>query len=227
MVMIGGRTGSGKTHLLKRLSRHVDLEGLANHRGSTFGSLVDEETTQINFENSLAIEFLQLRTAGPHETVFIEEEGNRIGRRTLPQTMHRAMVDRLPAIMLEIPVEERVQICVQDYVTDLFSLFESAYKENAHEMLRRKHLDGIDRIKKRLGDKHVVIHQQVSAALDLFESSGDSSGFYEPTEFMLREYYDPMYDYQSSKQRKGPILFRGDAESLIDWAETNSRNKLH
>ena len=227
LVMIGGRTGSGKTHLLKRLSRSVDLEALVNHKGSAFGRQVDEETTQINFENSLAIDFLQLRTAAPHETVYIEEEGSRIGRRTLPQTMYRAMVEHLPTLVLETSMEERVQICVQDYVTDLFSLFESAYKENAYEMLRRKHLDGIDRIKKKLGDKHGMIHQQVSAALDLFESSGDSSGFYEPTEFMLREYYDPMYDYQSSKQRKGPILFRGDAESIIDWAKMKAGKTLH
>ena len=183
---------------------------------------------QIHFENSLAIEFLQLRKAGPRDTVFIEEEGSRIGRRTLPQTMYRAMVEHLPTLVLETPMEERVQICVQDYVTDLFPKFESAYKDNAHDVFRKTKLDELFRIKKKLGDKkHGVIHQQVSAALDLFESSGDSSGFYEPTEFMLREYYDPMYDYQSSKQRKGPILFRGDAESLIDWAETNSRNKLH
>jgi len=105
LVMIGGRTGSGKTHLLKRLSRSVDLEALVNHKGSAFGRQVDEETTQINFENSLAIDFLQLRTAAPHETVYIEEEGSRIGRRTLPQTMYRAMVDRLPTIMLETPME--------------------------------------------------------------------------------------------------------------------------
>jgi len=228
MVMIGGRTGCGKTHLLKRLSRHVDLEGLANHRGSAFGSLVDEETTQINFENSLAIEFLRLRTADSRDAVFIEEEGNRIGKRTLPQSMYRAMVDRLPAIMLETPMEERVQICVQDYVTDLFPLFESEYKENAHEVFRKTKLDELDRIKKKLGDKkHGIIHQQVSAALDLFESSGDSSGFYEPTETVLREYYDPMYDYQSSKLRKGPILFQGDADSLVDWAQTYAPKFLH
>eukprot|EP00554_Chaetoceros_debilis_P008094 CAMPEP_0194079694 /NCGR_PEP_ID=MMETSP0149-20130528/5850_1 /TAXON_ID=122233 /ORGANISM="Chaetoceros debilis, Strain MM31A-1" /LENGTH=460 /DNA_ID=CAMNT_0038761247 /DNA_START=71 /DNA_END=1453 /DNA_ORIENTATION=- len=228
MVMIGGRTGSGKTHLLKRLPRHVDLEGLANHRGSTFGRLVDEETTQINFENSLAIEFLQLRNAGPRDTVFIEEEGNRIGRRTLPVSMYHAMVEHLPTLILDTPIEERVRTCVQDYVTDLFPLFESAYKENAHEIFRKRHLDGIDRIKKRLGGKrHGLIHHQVSAALDLFESSGDTSGFYEPTETVLREYYDPMYDYQSNKQRKGPVLFQGDAESLIDWAEKNAGKFLH
>ena len=135
--------------------------------------------------------------------------------------MHRAMVDRLPAIMLEIPVEERVQICVQDYVTDLFPKFESAYKDNAHEVFRKTKLDELDRIKKKLGDKkHKAIRQLVSAALDLFESSGDLSGFYEPTKTVLKEYYDPMYDYQSSQERKGPILFRGDVESIIDWAET-------
>jgi tRNA 2-selenouridine synthase len=113
-------------------------------------------------------------------------------------------------------------------VTDLFPKFESAYKDNAHEVFRKTKLDELFRIKKKLGDKkHGMIHQQVSAALDLFESSGDLSGFYEPTKTVLGEYYDPMYDYQSNKERQGPILFRGDAESLIDWAKMKAGKTLH
>ncbi len=57
-IIIGGKTGSGKTRVLKQLDSMIDLEGLANHRGSAFGACATPQPTQINFENNLAIELL-------------------------------------------------------------------------------------------------------------------------------------------------------------------------
>mmetsp|Transcript_777 Transcript_777/g.1216 ORF Transcript_777/g.1216 Transcript_777/m.1216 type:complete len:448 (-) Transcript_777:4264-5607(-) len=223
IVMVGGRTGSGKTHLLKRFERFVDLEGLANHRGSSFGGLVEEEPSQINFENTLAIALLKVREESSSLPVFIEEEGRRIGRRMLPLSLHQAMLDRYPTIILETPMEERVQTCIQDYVTDLFPHFLSSYAaDEAYVKFRKKQLDGLDRIKKKLGPTfYEIITRQVSEALDVFEASNgqDISGFEEPTETLLREYYDPMYDYQSHAKRKGDVLYQGNAQELLDWVE--------
>eukprot|EP00978_Attheya_sp_CCMP212_P020968 scaffold60711_cov65-Attheya_sp.AAC.15 len=231
IVMIGGRTASGKTHLLKHFTQFVDLEGLANHRGSAFGALVDPQPTQINFENDVAIAFLKLQQqqsssssltdsdsgSGQH-AIFIEEEGRRIGRLTLPLSMYRSMVDHYPCVELITPWEDRVRVCMKDYVTDMFPLFESSYGDLAHEKFRNAHLNSLDRIKKRLPD-HDVIRQQVTEALDLFEQNdGDDSGFHQPIEQMLH-FYDKMYDYQSS-QRNGTVLFRGDSKAIIDWAES-------
>ena len=219
IVMVGGRTGSGKTHLLKHFAQHyVDLEGLANHRGSAFGGLVNPQPTQINFENALAIEFLKLRESGNHpKPIFIEEEGRRIGQLVLPLSMHNAMLGEFPVVELETPMEDRVHVCVQDYVTDMFPLFESAYGERAHEEFRQVHLDSLGRIKKRV-PHYDVIYKQVCEALALYEDCGDESGFHEPTEAML-QYYDKMYDYQAD-QRKGEVLFRGDCKAIIEWAES-------
>ena len=57
-LILSGRTGSGKTHLLKKLECAIDLESLANHRGSSFGRQVSPQPTQISFENRVAIELL-------------------------------------------------------------------------------------------------------------------------------------------------------------------------
>ena len=237
VVMIGGRTGSGKTHLLRQLlesSHVVDLEGLANHRGSAFGAVVTPQPTQINFENNLAIEFLKLRqeqsagTKNGCHPIFIEEEGRRIGNVNLPISMHTAMTETYPVIELETPMEERVQVCIQDYVTNMFPLFQAAYGDDdddddddtvAHEAFRQVHLQSLSRIKKRVPD-HNRVHMQVIQALDLFQATGDTSGFGEPVEAMLH-YYDKMYDYQAG-ERKGEVLFRGDSKAILEWAQSEA-----
>ncbi len=56
IIVLGGRTGSGKTRLLKQLRNSIDLEGLANHRGSAFGPTATPQPTPINFENALAVQ---------------------------------------------------------------------------------------------------------------------------------------------------------------------------
>ena len=53
-IIISGRTGSAKTKLINILDNSICLEGLANHRGSAFGSFDTPQPTPINFENNLA-----------------------------------------------------------------------------------------------------------------------------------------------------------------------------
>jgi tRNA 2-selenouridine synthase len=62
MVILSGLTGSGKTHVLNKTRYQIDLEGLANHRGSAFGSDINDfQPTQINWENQLSIDCLKYR----------------------------------------------------------------------------------------------------------------------------------------------------------------------
>lgn len=63
MVLIGGCTGSGKTLLVKQHAQGVDLEGLAHHRGSSFGRTLTPQLSQASFENQLAVVLLKKR---PH-----------------------------------------------------------------------------------------------------------------------------------------------------------------
>lgn len=235
VLMIGGRTGSGKTHLIKHFQdRYVDLEGMAKHRGSAFGALVEKQPNQINFENEMAREFLQRRQSPPGSVeqsmpIVIEEEGRRIGQLSLPMSMHLAMVHKFPVLELDTSMKERVRICTQDYITDMFPLFESEAQGDlnlAHENFRQDKINSLDRIQKKLHGYN-EISAQLLEGLDLFQQSQgkDISGFFDFTENML-SYYDKFYDYQMD-QRKGEVFFRGDKESIIEWTESEEgRRKL-
>ena len=90
--MISGLTGTGKTEVIAQLSNGLDLEGHANHRGSSFGQRVSGQPTQIDFENRLAIDVLKKRAQG-HETFVLEDEGRQAAaaKRT---AMSRLMVGK-------------------------------------------------------------------------------------------------------------------------------------
>ena len=96
-VLVGGRTGSGKTAVVQALANHVDLEALANHRGSAFGGHPTPQPPPVAFENALAVALLKL---DPHAPTAIEDEGRSIGRLAVPQAVYDAM-QRAPIVVLE------------------------------------------------------------------------------------------------------------------------------
>jgi len=90
IIIVAGKTGTGKTHLINNLTRSVDLEGLANHRGSAFGRRVSAQPAQSVFENLLALDLLRQEREGG-ATLFLEDESRAIGSISLPLELHRAM----------------------------------------------------------------------------------------------------------------------------------------
>ena len=118
LVVIGGMTGSGKTDLLKKLNKIdfqiIDLEKLANHKGSAFGTINEEkQKPQQIFENNL---FHQMRLLDSKKTILVEDESQTIGFNKIPYGLWLQM-KRAPIIKLEIPFEVRVQKLVKDYTT--------------------------------------------------------------------------------------------------------------
>ncbi|MEY8205265.1 MAG: tRNA 2-selenouridine(34) synthase MnmH [Bermanella sp.] len=217
LVLVSGRTASGKTHFLHELSRHIDLEGRANHRGSSFGAMVTPQPSQIDFENSLSIDLLKQRHAH-QRPVFMEDEGRLIGQLALPHEMLKAMTEQYPLVVLQTPMAERIAIAVQDYITDLYPQYQARHGEHAHEIFSEKILFNLSRIKKRLGgEQHKSLHGQLSEALQAL-AQGDEDGFAQPIGTLLEKYYDPMYDYQLSK-RQGRILLQAPKEELLAWCE--------
>ena len=216
IVLVSGRTGSGKTRLLPLLPRSVDLEGLAKHRGSTFGRLLEPQPTQIDFENALAIALLR-HAQGARRTVYVEDEGRNIGRLYLPPALRELMVGA-PRIELDHPLADRVQVVLEDYVIDLGERFCAAAGDDGPAQHRDRLQGDLARARKRLGGER---YQAVSALMDgAFAAQARGEGVEGHRAWiarLLQEYYDPMYDYQAAR-RGGPVLARGRREELAAWA---------
>jgi tRNA 2-selenouridine synthase len=116
LVILGGMTGSGKTlllHQLKHLGEQViDLEGLAQHRGSSYGSMgCATQPSQEQFENELAVQLFELEMDKP---VWLEDESITIGRRAIPNGLWNQMRNAL-LLNIKIPLAKRVDFLVQEY----------------------------------------------------------------------------------------------------------------
>ena len=217
LILISGRTGIGKTRVLNHIKHSIDLEGLANHRGSAFGANISVQPRQIDFENQLSIKLLKQR-ADHQGPVFVEDEGRLIGRIYLPDVL-RDKMQTSPLVTLETTLTERVEFALEDYITNALPEYYAEYGETiGQENFRSQILDNLARIKKRLGhDRHKILEGEFSDALQDLFSIGNSDGFRSGIQHLLTEYYDPMYDYQQS-QRQGRIIFKGNHEEVITWA---------
>jgi tRNA 2-selenouridine synthase len=118
LILLGGNTGSGKTSIIKELEKQavqtIDLEGLANHKGSAFGSInEDKQPTQQNFEHALYEKFLR---HDPTKSILLEDESKNIGFNKLPHPLWLQM-KQATIIKLEIPFDLRIENLVHDYTT--------------------------------------------------------------------------------------------------------------
>lgn len=114
-LQIGGCTGSGKTELLWELKKAgaqvLDLEGLANHKGSAFGHLgLPPQPTTEQFQNEL---FEALTKLDPAKPIWIEDESFAIGKVFLPDSFWRTMT-KSPLIELVVPEEVRIDRLVHE-----------------------------------------------------------------------------------------------------------------
>jgi len=116
VVLLDGHTGSGKTEVLQRLAAHgvqtLDLEGLAEHRGSLLGGLPGRpQPSQKLFESRL---LAALEALDPERPVVIEAESSKVGERVLPPVVWSAMA-AAPRIELIAPAEERARYLAAGY----------------------------------------------------------------------------------------------------------------
>jgi tRNA 2-selenouridine synthase len=111
-VVLGGNTGCGKSELIQSLPNSIDLEALANHLGSTFGSVKGKQPSQKEFQNRLFFKLLQTDYEKP---VFIEGESKRIGQIILPDLLYKRMCEG-KRVEITAPIEQRVQRILKDYI---------------------------------------------------------------------------------------------------------------
>ncbi|WP_081674995.1 tRNA 2-selenouridine(34) synthase MnmH [Daejeonella oryzae] len=116
IVILGGMTGSGKTQVLHELKKQnqqvIDLEDLAQHQGSSFGSMGRLiQPSQEHFENMLAAELHKIDKSRP---LWLEDESLTIGKRFIPNPIFHQM--RIaPVLKMLLPVSERIDFLVQEY----------------------------------------------------------------------------------------------------------------
>jgi tRNA 2-selenouridine synthase len=214
-IVLGGRTGSGKTILLKKLQNAIDLEALANHRGSSFGRKIIPQPTQINFENALAYELIQKLEEG-FETLVFEDEGKNVGSVYIPKPFATYLAEA-PRVILETSTQERVETTFEEYVLEAQQMYKEAGYEDPLSTWQEDIQKAMDRIMKRIGSER---HKEVCAifqnAVGEQTRSGSLDAYKEWAEYLLREYYDPMYDYQIQK-RSELIAFRGSSQEVLAY----------
>ncbi|MDU9021316.1 tRNA 2-selenouridine(34) synthase MnmH [Pseudomonas corrugata] len=214
-VLLGGMTGTGKTEVLTQLVNGLDLEGYANHRGSSFGKRATGQPSNIDFENRLAVDVLKKRAAGIGQFV-VEDESRMVGSCALPLPLYQRM-QQVPMVWLEDSVERRVERILRDYVINLSAEFIAILGEEGFSLFSERLLASLDNIHKRLGgDRHRRLMAIMEAALAEQADSGAVDLHRGWIEGLLREYYDPMYVFQ--REKKGVrIEFAGEQAAVLEY----------
>lgn len=178
MLVLRGLTGVGKTAALARLAANsypvIDLEGLANHRGSAFGNLgLPPQPSQKMFE---ALLWDRLRRVGPEDYVIVEGESRHIGRVTLPVRVHRAMQQET-SLWLHASLETRTTNILRDYP--------------ARQALKEAFVAPLQALRERLGKA------AVAELLGLLEAGR----WQELVRELMTRYYDPLYRHTLPERR--------------------------
>ena len=117
-IILGGLTGSGKTLWLKKLAECgepvIDLERLANHRGSVFGGIgLGSQPTNEQFENDL---YHDIQSFQPEQLIWLEDESRQIGRIFMPEPFFLAM-SASPLIRIKVMDELRIKVILNEYAS--------------------------------------------------------------------------------------------------------------
>ncbi len=174
--VVCGPTGSGKSRLLKAMQEQgmqvLDLEGLAQHRGSVLGRLPGlPQPSQKWFDSAL---LAALQALDPEMPVYVEAESNKIGLITLPPALMRTMHEG-DCLVIDTQTELRVSGLLQDY---------QYYLDNPELLI--EHLQGLSRFH---GEKQLTRWtEQIRAG-----------AFASMVEELLLLHYDPSYQRATSK----------------------------
>lgn len=222
-VVVGGMTGTGKTEVISALTNSIDLEGHANHRGSSFGKRATVQPGQIDFENRLAIDILKQRAAGTEQFV-LEDESRLVGTCSLPLELYQGMQE-YPLVWLEDSFEGRVERILGDYVIDLCAEFIRVHGiEDGFRLFAERLLQSLSNIQKRLGgERYQRLLAIMQAALDEQQRSGNVDLHRGWIEGLLREYYDPMYAFQR-ESKAARIEFAGEQAAVIAYLKARQAN---
>jgi tRNA 2-selenouridine synthase len=217
-IILSGMTGTGKTDIIQQLPSGVDLEGAANHKGSSFGRPLDGQPVQINFENRIALDILKLEDQQPDATIILEDESRNIGARHLPHYFADRMAES-KFVVIDMNFEERLERLWQEYVIERHQKTMAYFGETGEQEFASYLRESLLRVKKRLGGQRT---KELLASMDnaiAIQHTDNFAGHRDWLAALTKEYYDPMYSYQLEK-KKALIAFRGSRSEVIDWVES-------
>lgn len=215
-VILGGRTGTGKTLLLDYIQQQVDLEGIFNHRGSAFGNHLTPQPSQIDIENKLAIAFLKHRHNNTRRLV-LEDEAPNIGSRQIPRELFHTM-KQSPLVLLEVNINDRIENVFNEYITQSLQEYVSVLgTDEGFEHWADKLSTSLARIERRLGGQcYMELKTILDDALAHHRSASETGHHKVWIRNLLERYYDPMYDYQLGK-KSDRVIFRGEQEEVLTY----------
>ncbi|WP_418789941.1 tRNA 2-selenouridine(34) synthase MnmH [Phosphitispora sp. TUW77] len=183
-VVIHGLTGVGKTDVIQELRSlalpAVDLEGLANNRGSVFGQIgMNVQPSQKMFDGLLVQELAFWEDAG---YIIVECESRRIGRIILPETLVESMRNGIK-ILAYSPIEIRIERIKRIYSFEN----ELGLVENKEELK-----EAIKSLERRIGKQRIAE----------FCEMVDKGQLNNVVEHLLINYYDPLYKYPSEPSKQ-------------------------
>lgn len=202
-LVLGGKTGSGKTEMLYLLKQAgeqiVDLEGLAHHKGSTYGALGQlPQYSQEHFENLLG---WQLSTLSTSQRIWIENESRLIGKNCLPPDFYDLQI-RSPKISVEVDVEVRIKRITNEYACfPVDALIERTIA-----------------VKNRMGPQHSKMAVE-------YLQAGDFQSWITK----MLEYYDKTYTHSSDQQPNcvnTPVPFNWDDKEVSVRKLINRANEI-
>jgi tRNA 2-selenouridine synthase len=208
LTILAGNTGCGKTPFLAHCKSSLDLEAAAGHRGSSFGGFVTAQSSQINFENKLAEQYI----TGDYsldKRLILEDEGRIIGSVHLPDSLRQAML-LAPIVVIEESLEYRLEHIYQEYIVKMTEQYQAAYGIEQGFIRFSQYLElGLFKIRKRLGSqRHSQLKDLQSKAL-VQQLKGQQHYHLDWLKALLCEYYDPMYQYQLGLKTER-VIFRGN-----------------
>ncbi len=191
-VMLHGHTGVGKTEILEELARRgeqvLDLEALADHRGSLLGGIGREPlTSQMQYENMI---FEELAGFGPGP-VYLESESRRVGMVTVPKPLFDVMGEG-QHVLIEDTMARRAERLVADYTAT--ADFEAS----------------VEPILERLGTYHS--HQMRKELRELL-SARDHLAL---AAFLMEEHYDPLYKKSERTYTYDATIAHQDTKAVAD-----------
>lgn len=201
LQVVSGMTGSGKTQILHELQQKgnqiIDLEGLANHRGSAFGHLMQEpQPSTEHFINLLAAAISKLDDTQP---IWIEDESRLIGKVVLPDSVYNA-IQSAPHHIIRLPIERRTQWLVSEYGKASTTEIELAFNAIKKRLGGLRYKEAMEAV--QTGDAQLAAQKALSYydstythALDLAKSEG----------CRLKEYTFNQESFESIASELSPI----------------------